>query len=186
MADTGRSDDDRLVELMTGYQHGRMEDFSELFDALQRPLSRYLWTFVRNSTVAEDLLQETFLQIHRARQTYTPPRPVKPWVYAISRHVALMHLRSQRRRKESLPEEDLPDLPVPAEMESFADKATLQKMLRDLEGQGKEELVLHHILGMSFEEVGRVVGCAPGTAKVRAHRALKALRERVIVEERSS
>jgi RNA polymerase sigma-70 factor (ECF subfamily) len=171
--------DDRLVELMTGYQQGRMEDFNGLYDALSQPLQRYLWTFVRNTTVAEDLLQETFLQIHRARHTYMPPRPVKPWVYAISRHVALMYLRSQRRRKESLPDEDLPEVPVPPEMASFADRATLQRLLAELDHSGKEELVLHHLFGFSFEEVGNIVGCATGTAKVRAHRALNALRERV-------
>lgn len=169
--------DDPLVEHMTGYQNGRMEDFAGLYDALHRPLVRYLWTFVRNQAIAEDLLQETFLQLHRARHTYMSPRPVKPWVYAIARHVALMYLRSQRRRKEAVPDESLPDLPVPAEMESFADTATVHTLLGKLEHSGREELVLHHLMGLSFEEVGRIVGCAPGTAKVRAHRALKALRE---------
>lgn len=173
------ADDSRLVELMTGYQQGRMEDFSGLYAALSQPLQRYLWTFVRNTAVAEDLLQETFLQIHRARHTYMPPRPVKPWVYAISRHVALMYLRSQRRRKESLPDDELPEVPVPPEMASFADKATLHRLLAELPRRGKEELVLHHLMGFSFEEIGHIVGCAPGTAKVRAHRALKALREMV-------
>jgi RNA polymerase sigma-70 factor (ECF subfamily) len=173
------SDDRRLVELMTGYQNGRMEDFTLLYEALGQPLQRYLWTFVRNTTVAEDLLQETFLQIHRARHTYPPPRPVKPWVYAISRHVALMYLRTQRRRKESLPDEDLPEVPVPPEMASFADRATLYRLLDELSGRGREELTLHHLMGFSFEEIGHIVGCAPGTAKVRAHRALKALRELV-------
>ena len=94
---------------MAGYQQGNLDDFSNLYAALKVPLRKYLWTFVRNATTAEDLLQDAFLQIHRARHTYTPPRPVRPWIYAISRHVALMHLRSTRRRKEYLPEEELPD-----------------------------------------------------------------------------
>ena len=42
--------------------------------------------------------------------------------------------------------------------------------------------MLHHLLGMSFQEVGKILGIAPGTAKVRAHRALKTLREMVIDE----
>ena len=92
-------DEQKLIELMVGYQNGSMDDFAELFELLREPLSRYLWTFVRDRTTAEDLLQEAFLQIHRARHSYTPPRPVRPWVYAICRHVALMHLRSRRRRK---------------------------------------------------------------------------------------
>jgi RNA polymerase sigma-70 factor (ECF subfamily) len=94
MAVDRKEEEERLIALMIGYQKGSMDDFEGLYAALKQPLLRYLWTFVRNAAAAEDLLQETFLQIHRARQTYTPPRPVRPWIYAITRHVALMHLRS--------------------------------------------------------------------------------------------
>ena len=172
-----QAEEERLIKLMAGYQKGRMDDFEGLYAALRQPLLRYLWTFVRNQTVAEDLLQETFLQVHRARQTYTPPRPVRPWIYAITRHVALMHLRSGRRRKEFLVDDRLPDVPVPPEMEALADRETLFRLLSDLPRHAQEVLVLHHMLGLSFQEVGRVVGVAAGTAKVRSHRALKAIRE---------
>jgi RNA polymerase sigma-70 factor (ECF subfamily) len=174
-----RTDEERLVDLMIGYQKGGMDDFEELFDTLKQPLLRYLWTFVRNASVAEDLLQETFLQIHRARHTYTPRRPVRPWIYAITRHVALMHLRSGRRRKEFLAEDALPEVPVPPEMEKLADRATIHTMLSELPRQSQEVLMLHHLLGLSFDEVGRVLGIAPGTAKVRSHRALKKIRSQL-------
>jgi len=170
------SDEDALVELMTRYQQGSMDAFNGIFDAMKQPLQRYLWTFVRNQTVAEDLVQETFFQVHRARHTYTPPRPVRPWLYAISRHVALMHLRSTRRRKESLAHEELPDVPVPPEFEGLADRETVLKLLAKLPRNGQEVLILHHLLGLSFQEVGSILNLAPGTAKVRAHRALKRLR----------
>ncbi len=170
-------EEDKLVELMVGYQKGSMDAFAELYEHLQKPLGRYLWSFVRDRTTAEDLLQDAFLQIHRARHTYTPPRPVRPWVYAISRHVALMHLRSKRRRKESIAAEDLPEVPVPPELESYADRATVHRLLAALPRASQEVLILHHLLGLSFEEVGLIVGAAAGTAKVRAHRAIKSLRE---------
>ena len=179
-----RPDEQRLVELMTEYQKGRMDAFAGLYATLEQPLLRYLWTFVRDRTTAEDLLQETFLQVHRARHTYQPPRPVRPWIYAITRHVALMYLRSARRRKERLADEDLPELPVPPEMESFADRATVQRLLAGLPDNAREVLVLHHLLGLSFKEVGRIIGIAAGTAKVRAHRAIKSLREQLDVERR--
>jgi RNA polymerase sigma-70 factor (ECF subfamily) len=173
------ADEDQLIELMVGYQKGSMDDFAGLYAALEKPLLRYLWTFVRNSTLAEDLLQETFLQLHRARQTYTPPRPVRPWVYAITRHVALMHLRSARRRKEMLADNELPEVPVPPEMEKLGDSRTVHRLLGELPRAGQEVLILHHLLGLSFQEVGQILGIAAGTAKVRAHRALKALREKI-------
>jgi RNA polymerase sigma-70 factor (ECF subfamily) len=183
MATDRQADEQQLIELMIGYQKGDMEAFAGLHEALKRPLIRYLWTFVRNQTTAEDLLQETFLQLHRARQTYTPPRPVRPWIYAITRHVALMHLRSMRRRKEMLPDEDLPEVPVPPDMDQLADRATIQRLLGTLPRAAQEVLILHHLLGMSFQEVGHIIGIAPGTAKVRAHRALKTIRKQLAEED---
>jgi RNA polymerase sigma-70 factor (ECF subfamily) len=174
-----QAEERRLTELMIGYQKGNMDDFEGLYAALKQPLLRYLWTFVRNATVAEDLLQDTFLQIHRARQTYSPPRPVRPWIYAITRHVALMHLRTGRRRKESLAYDQLPEVPVPPEMAKLADRATLHRLLAELPRHSQEVLMLHHLLGMSFQEVGQILGIAAGTAKVRSHRAMKALRKEI-------
>lgn len=172
-------DEERLIELMIGYQKGSMDDFAGLYDELSGPLRRYLWTFVRNSATADDLLQDAFLQLHRARHTYTPRRPVRPWVYAISRHVALMHLRSTRRRKEYLPDEDLPEIPVTPVMEQLGDRATVLRLLGKLPRAGQEVLILHHLLGLSFAEVGSILDLTAGAAKVRAHRALKALREMI-------
>jgi RNA polymerase sigma-70 factor (ECF subfamily) len=174
---TPRTDEDHLMDLMVRYQDGEMEAFAEVYAALSSPIKRYVWTFVRNPTIAEDLVQDTFLQVHRARHTYTPGRPVRPWVYAISRHVALMHLRSTRRRKESLADEELPELPVPAEMEGFADRATLASLLAKLPDASREVVTMHHLLGLSFQEIGDILGIAPGTAKVRSHRAINNLKK---------
>jgi RNA polymerase sigma-70 factor, ECF subfamily len=180
------AEEQRLVPLMVGYQNGSMDDFASLYAALERPLSRYLWTFVRNQAIAEELLQDTFLQLHRARHTYTPPRPVKPWIYAITRHVALMHLRSRRRRPEFTVEERFPEVPVLPEVGTLADESVLQRLLAMLPRPAQEVLVLHHMLGLSFEEVGRVIGVSAGAAKVRAHRALKAIRQNLAEEEEPS
>lgn len=176
------AEEERLIALMIGYQKGNLDDFEALYAALRQPLLRYLWTFVRDSSTAEDLLQSTFLQIHRARHTYTSPRPVRPWVYAISRHVALMHLRSGRRRKEKIAGDALPDVPIPPEVEKLADAVTLRRALAELPQPSREVLMMHHMLGFSFKEIGQILGIAAGTAKVRAHRALKVLRENVAAE----
>ncbi len=181
-----KPEEEKLVRWMIGYQAGSMEDFTSLYQALEKPLLRYLMTFVRNAAVAEDLLQETFLQVHRARHTYIPPRPVKPWVYAVTRHVALMYLRSQRRRKESTPSDELPEIPLPPEMDELADRATVERLLRRLPPEAREVVSLHHLLGLSFKEVGQVMGISPGAAKVRAHRALKSLREDLAEEKEAT
>ena len=181
-----KAEEEQLIQYMIGYQQGNLDDFAKLYSVLSTPLVRYLWTFVRNSTTADDLLQDAFMQIHRARHTYQPPRPVRPWVYAISRHVALMHLRSARRRKEYLAGEELPEFPVLPEAEKYGDRATVQRLLGTLATKAQEVLILHHLLGLNFSEVGNILGIAAGTAKVRAHRAIKELRSHIKAEEQAS
>lgn len=168
-----------LSELMVRYQSGDTTAFEALYAALAPALGRYLRSLVRDSVRADDLLQETFLQIHRARQTYTPPRPVKPWVYAIARHVHLMALRSRvrRARHEVAPVLDLPDVPIPPEVSGLADQEAVRHALEHVAPDHREALVMHHLSGLSFKEIGRVLGISEGAAKVRAHRGMVTLRE---------
>ncbi len=171
--------DETLVELMRRYQDGDMSAFEELYAVLSAPLGRYLRSLARDAALADDLLQETFLQLHRARKTYMPPRPLKPWAYAIARHVFLMARRSagRRARHETTAVVELPDQPVTPEVEALGDQDVVRKALERVTKDHREALVLHHLSGLSFKEVGRVLGISEGAAKVRAHRAMVALRE---------
>jgi len=172
--------DTDLEELMRRYQDGDLDAFRKLYDVLADPISRYLRGFVRDPGTVEDLVQDTFLQIHRSRHTYQPPRPVRPWVYAIARHTALMYLRSRRRRAaEVLAFDELPDIPEVARPDGVERRDTLARAARGLPATTREILVLHHVLGFSFAEIGQVLGMTEGAAKVRAHRALRLLRARL-------
>src|SRR5687767_1442145 len=90
--------DERLRALMREYQAGRFEAFDELYVLLAPTLRRYLLGQTRDTARADDLLQDTFLQLHRARHTYDPSYPLTPWAIAIARHVWLMDRRTQSRR----------------------------------------------------------------------------------------
>jgi RNA polymerase sigma-70 factor (ECF subfamily) len=85
--------EDDLIVLMVRYQRGEMVAFEQLYQRLAPELRRFL----ASDGQADDLVQETFLQIHRSRHTYLPPRPVLPWVYGIARHVRQMNRRSRWR-----------------------------------------------------------------------------------------
>jgi len=179
MVATASNRDEGLLEAMVAYQRGDTEAFGTLYIALRGGLTGYLRVLARDAAVAEDLVQETFLQVHRARHTFQPPRPVKPWVYAIARNVFLMQRRAayRRSRHENTADDTLPDVPVPPEVESLGDRESVRNALAKLPEGRREPLVLHHVLGMSFKEVGAVLGISEGAAKVRAHRALAELRE---------
>jgi RNA polymerase sigma-70 factor (ECF subfamily) len=168
-----------LPSLMASYQGGDMVAFETLYGTLAPELLGYLRALTREATRADDLLQETFLQLHRARHTYLPGRPVKPWVYAIARNVFLMSRRAagRRGRHEVLAEEELPEVPVPPEVATLGERDAVRRAVASLPPDRRESLLLHHVFGMSFKEVGAVLGLSEGAAKLRAHRAMVALRE---------
>ncbi len=167
-----------LSELMVAYQAGRLEAFDALYAKLAPKLRGFLSSFTYNASLTQDLLQETFLQIHRSRHTYAPPRPVRPWAFAIARHVYLMHRRAsaRRHRVETSAFEELPEVPVPPAMEQLGSHRDVWNALAELSDDRREAVLLHHVWGFTFGEIGAMLGIREGTAKLRAHRALGALR----------
>lgn len=164
---------------MAAYQAGDESAFERLYGELAGPLKGFLTSLTRNAARADDLLQETFFHVHRARHTWDPARSARAWVYAIAHNVFLMACRTDRRRgrNEELPSEELPDLPVPAEAESLATRDLVTRALGKLPVDRREAVLLHHVEGLSFQEVGAVLGITTMAAKLRSHRAMGQLRE---------
>ena len=81
---------------MSAYQNGRLEAFDRLYFALEEELRGFFRARCHDAHRVDDLLQDTFLQIHRSRRGYLPGLPVRPWVYAIAKRVFLMHVTPLR------------------------------------------------------------------------------------------
>ena len=168
-----------LVAAMTAYQAGDLDAFETIYRFLLPRLRRYLSSLTLDRTLADDLVQEAFLQLHRSRHTYVPPRLVSPWAFGIARHVFLMDRRSGIRRARDRHDNLSEELPVPSTWERWAQRATVQRALAGLPEASREPLLLHHVWGFSFHEIGQLLGVRPGTVKVRAHRALHRLRDSI-------
>src|SRR5690349_23746313 len=121
------AEDQRLRELMREYQSGRFEAFDEIYAAIAPAMRRYLLSQARDAAKADDLVQETFLQIHSARHTYDPSYPLTPWAMAIARHVWLMDRRTLSRRPWATDDVMDMDLPVRAEAASLADRDAVNR-----------------------------------------------------------
>jgi len=171
--------DERLVELMVAYQRGELEACEGLFEALGTNVRNYLASLARSVDRADDLLQETFLQVHRSRHTYAAPRPVKPWVFGIARHVFLMDRRSKGRKAkhETLAKEDLPEIPVVSLAEGLPVTEELGAALLQLPEGRREAVMLHHVYGFTFREIGGMLGITSRAAKLRSFRGVQRLRE---------
>lgn len=171
--------DEELDHWMRSYQEGHLHAFEQLYAALAPPLSRFLRRLAPPGIEPDDLVQTTFLQLHRARATYLTGQPVRPWAYAIARHVALMARRGRARtagREASIDEQALEIAAPESGMLGALDRIALERALGMLSDPGREALWLHHIAGLSFREVAAVQGIGESAAKVRAHRALSSLR----------
>lgn len=169
---------DDLPDLMVRYQAGDEAAFEAIYGRLARSVRGYLRTLAPPGTEVEDLVQNTFLQLHRSRQSYLPGEPLRPWAFSIARHVGLMARRSsgRRARNEVQPFDELPEVPVLARAAGALDRISLGRALRTLAEPGREVVWLHHVEGFSFREVAAVQGISETAAKVRAHRAMVALR----------
>ena len=161
---------------MREYQQGRFEAFDELYTALAPVLRRNLVSHVRDGAKADDLVQDVFLQLHRARHTYDPAYPVIPWVMAIARHVWLMDRRTQSRRPWAPEDVTEIDLPVRAEAAAYAAKADVRRALGKVAASRRNAVIHHHVLGWSFKEIAEKAGIAETAAKLRSSRGMAQLR----------
>jgi RNA polymerase sigma-70 factor, ECF subfamily len=162
-----------LERLMRRYQDGDITAFDALYAAVAPSLLQYLAALARDRERGRDLVQETFLQVHRARHTYRPPLPIRPWLFAIARHVWLMDQRTRSRRP--LATGELPDLPVRGAVERLADRATIRRALARVAPDRREALLLHHLWGFSFAEIGQMLGISTDAAKLRSSRGIRDL-----------
>jgi RNA polymerase sigma-70 factor, ECF subfamily len=168
--------DDRLRALMREYQAGRFEAFDELYSLLAPALRRYLLAQARDAARAEDLLQDTFLQLHRARHTYDPAFPLTPWAIAIARHVWLMDRRTQSRRPWAPDDVTTMELPVRGEASAYAEQTDVRRALGPVAASRRTAVVQHHVLGLSFKEIAEKAGIAETAAKLRSSRGMAQLR----------
>lgn len=172
-------EDIRLRTLMSAYQAGDLAAFEALHAALAPALRGWLRGRVRTSQEADDLLQDTFLQMHRARHTYDARYPVEPWAFAIARHVWLMHRRMLSRRPVATDSVDEMHVLIRAEAERYVEREHVRRALADVNQSRRRPLIWHHVFGFSFREIAERLGIRESAAKLRSSRGVAELRDRL-------
>lgn len=179
----GPMDEAELDAAMDRYASGDGAAFATLHRALHPRLFAFLVRMSGSPTTADDLVQETFLRMHRARATFARGAAVVPWAYAIARNVLLDHARAAKHRKtERLPSDPgaEPSDRSGADGESAAIAAegmrTVERVLAALPAAQREAFVLLRYEGLSVQDAAAVLGATPGAVKLRAFRAYEALR----------
>ena len=165
---------------MHSYQAGDPIAATALIQLIGPALYRYFLSDAVSRAHADDLLQETWLRIHRVRHTYRSGEPVLPWFYAIARHVRIDHFRKVSRTTAR--EETLTDASETT-MAGSSDPAVMEELdalLAPLPPSQREVIELLKVAGMSLEEVARATSSTVGSVKQRVHRAYKRLRQHMV------
>jgi RNA polymerase sigma-70 factor (ECF subfamily) len=166
---------------MERYAAGDNAAFGRLYDSLAPRLYGYLLRQTRDRSRAEDLLQQTMLQIHRARDRFIAGAEVTPWAFAIARRLLVDEVR--RSRRVILSDDGDPD-PGPSngdrpdDMVHAGEMAVrVQLVLERLPESQRVAFELIKQEGLSVAEAAQVLGTTVAAVKLRAHRAYEALRE---------
>ena len=181
---------DEDVRLMLAFRDGDDAAFDALFERWASKLLRFLERMVRNEAVAEELVQETFLRVHRARARYAPDAKFSTWLYTIASNVARNELRRPFRRaphdSTDIEREDGPSLELAAE-ESPVDEvvnarregADVEAALHKLPERQRAALWLAAVEGLPYAEVAAALETTESSVKALVHRARVALAEQL-------
>lgn len=175
----------RDEELLSEHLAGEAGAFDVLVTRYLDGLYAFFQRFVGKSGVADDLVQETFLQVHLAAHSFDPDRSFKPWLYTIAANKARDYMRSRGRRPmQSLDVQSDTESPTlaaqlagdAAAVGARADSSEQQELVRGMMAQMPEHLRLILILGyyqkLPYSEIAEILGIPVGTVKSRLHSAV--------------
>lgn len=162
--------------LMRRFAGGDPEAVREIYVDYGRAVYTVAYSALGDRSLAEEAVQQTFLQAWRAAGQFDPSREPGPWLYAIARRVAVDLYRRERRHQGRQPleaETDVVALPASFEQtwEVWEVRNALERMPSDL----RDVIEATHYLGLTHAETAQKLGVPVGTVKSRSHRAHRRL-----------
>jgi RNA polymerase sigma-70 factor (ECF subfamily) len=182
---TSCTDEDLLDRL----RRGDAAAFGVLLRRYERELYGYLRRYLGDDTLAEDVFQNTFLQVFLKCSQYEPGRAVRPWLYTIATNQAIDATRRQRRHQAVSLEQGHENAgngeaarlmqaledpgPSPVEQATSAeDRALIRTCVDRLPDHLRQTLVLAYYQGLKYREIADILDIPVGTVKSRLHAAL--------------
>jgi RNA polymerase sigma-70 factor, ECF subfamily len=159
-------------ELMVRVQQGDSDAYRMLFDRHNERIYAYLVRRVGQPELARDLFQDTFLSIHRAKATWSPSRPFRPWLYGIATNAVRDHFRKTSRRPMEVEVDREPAVVHPHPVGTL----DLERAIALLPDPLREAFLLGAVEGFDHNEVAVQLGINPDAARARISRARAQLR----------
>jgi len=174
-------------QLLAAFVEGDATGFAALVGRYARELHPFILRYVRDSALAEDVIQETFLQIHESAMTFDPSRRFRPWLYTIAVNKARDYLRGRTRKREvPLASTTGSDSDAASYLDFLADpeggpetgldSTELQQVVRgiinDMPDHLREVLVMGYYERFPYKDMADILGIPLGTVKSRLHAAV--------------
>ena len=181
---------DEDVQRMLAFRAGDDAAFDALFERWAGKLLRFLERMVKDEAIAEELVQETFLRVHRARSRYEPDAKFSTWLYTIASNVARNELRRPFRRAPHESADALgddgrsielaaEDAPVDEIVSARREGAEVEAALKRLPERQRAALWLAAVEGLPYGEVAAALETTESSVKALVHRARVALAEQL-------
>lgn len=179
------------VQLMLDVKAGDEQSFELLLRKYRIPLVNFLYRMVRDTAVAEDLAQEVFLRVYRARQEYAPSAKFTTWMFRIATNLALNSVRDNRHRQMEVSMDqtvdtgedeqrpfEVPDRAPTVEQELVAltRSETIMRAVHALPEKQRAAVLLHKYQEMDYAEIARILECSESALKSLLFRAYETLR----------
>ena len=174
------------ADLLANAQAGDHRAFAELYSLHKKRIYSLCMRMVGNAAEAEDMTQETFLQLHRKIATFRGDSAFSTWLHRLAINVVLMHLRKKGLSLISMDEAMEPD-PKGSSSRGFGardlslsgsiDRMALEQAVSDLPAGYRLVFVLHDIEGYEHHEIASMLDCSVGNSKSQLHKARLTLRE---------
>jgi RNA polymerase sigma-70 factor (ECF subfamily) len=181
------------AEIMLRVAAGDEAGFSLLVEKYRRQMLHYMYRMVHNQAVAEELAQEVFLRVYRARATYRAEAKFSTWLYRIATNLGVNHARDTRHERGAQavyldqpdPETGVsPDVadPTPTVEQNMLGEARLaaiRKHVMALPERQRTAVLMHKYQDMDYKQIGAVLKLSESATKSLLFRAYQTLRERL-------
>ena len=178
------------VQLMLDVKSGDESSFDFLLTKYRLPLVNFLYRMVRDRATAEDLAQDVFLRVYRARKEYIPSAKLTTWLFRIATNLALNSLRDNRHEKMAVSldapagnEEDSAPRDLPAREMRIDQRllerdrvAFIQRAIASLPEKQRAAVLLHKYEEIDYTEIAKILDCTEAALKSLLFRAYENLR----------
>ncbi len=180
---------ERDAQLMLRVKEGDDSSFAELLSRYRAPVIHFIYRMVQSQHIAEELAQDVFLRVYRARQGYEPSAKFTTWLFRIATHIALNYIRDGRneRTAESVDDDGSPAMHVPDRRETveqeLLEEARLGEIRRAVQGlpaKQRAAVIMHKYQEMDYAQIASVLGCSESAVKSLLFRAYETLRRKLV------